>query len=332
MDKLRALQYFVAAAGENSLSGAARRFQVSTTAVAKMITALERSAGVRLFDRTAHGLTLTASGEQYLASCMPALAQLEAADEMLSSAAVRTPGTIVVGAQHVIASQVLAPALPRFHALHPHIELDIRDFSRATEEQIRGVDVFLVLGWPQAGDLVRRQIAAARFIVVAAPSYWATRGLPRHPDELAQHTCLPIRNVDGMVMDLWSFARGSERVSVKVGGWLVVSNAHRDFTVELALASQGVARIPDWTNREELAAGALVQALADWESPEAPPVNLMYRPSVRRIPRVRAFMNFVVEIFRELEAERVHPVAASARPHWLKRPYGHASSSLQRRR
>jgi len=331
MDKLRALQYFVAAAEENSLSGAARRFEVSTTAIAKMIAALERSADVRLFDRTAHGLTLTASGERYLAACMPALAQLEQADEMLNSADSETAGTIVVGVQHVIASQVLAPALPRFHALHPHVEVDIRDFTRATEEQTRGVDVFLVLGWPQVGDLVRRQIAAARFIVVASPSYWATRGLPRRPEELAQHACLPIRNVDGTVMDLWTFARRSEQVSVKVGGWLVVSNAHRDVMMELALGGHGVARIPDWTNRQAHASGALVQALSDWESPEAPPVNLMYRPSVRRIPRVRAFMNFVAGIFAELEEARERPVIASARPSWLKRPYGHASSSLRRR-
>src|SRR5262249_29989400 len=152
------------------------------------------------------------------------------------------------------------------------------------------------------------------------------------PEELARHTCLPIRNVDGTVMDLWSFARGNEQASVTVGGWLIASNAHRDLSVELALAGHGVARSPDWTNRKDFASGALVQALPNWESPEAPPVNLMYRPSVRRIPRVRAFMNFVVEIFRELEAARARPVAASARPNWLKRPYGYASSSVQRQR
>ena len=330
MDKLRALQYFVTAAEEKSLSGAARRFEVSATAVAKMITVLEKSVGVRLFDRTAHGLTLTASGEEYLESCRPALAQLERADELLQSSTERTAGTIVVGVQHVIAREFLTPALPRFHALHPHIEIDVRDFNRVTAEQTRGVDVFLVLGWPEAGDLVRRQIGAARFVIVAAPSYWATHGVPRHPRELEQHICLPIRGVDGTVMDLWTFARGEDRVSVNVRGWLITSNAHRDMMVELALAGQGVARILDWTNRRELESGAFVQALADWESPEAPPVNLLYRPSVRRIPRVRMFINFVIEVFRELEATRTRPVAPSARPLWLKRPYGRASASVRR--
>src|SRR5262249_56841778 len=136
-------------------------------------------------------------------------------------------------------------------------------------------------------------------------------GTPRHPRELEQHVCLRIRGVDGTVMDLWTFARGDERVSVNVHGWLIASNTHRDMAIDLALAGQGVARILDWTNRRDLASGALVEALSDWESPEAPPVNLLYRPSVRRIPRVRAFMKFVIDVFRELEATRAHPVAAS---------------------
>ena len=73
MDKLRALQYFVAAAEAHSFSGAARRLEVSIPAIAKLITSLERSLETRLFDRTAQGLTLTAGGEHYLEACQPAL-------------------------------------------------------------------------------------------------------------------------------------------------------------------------------------------------------------------------------------------------------------------
>ncbi|MBK6006592.1 hypothetical protein JJB11_10855 [Ramlibacter ginsenosidimutans] len=58
----------------------------------------------------------------------------------------------------------------------------------------RGVDLVLVLGWPdRTGDLVHRTIGAAAFVVCAAPSYWAARGTPRHPLELAQQECLTIR-------------------------------------------------------------------------------------------------------------------------------------------
>ena len=56
MDKLRALHYFVAAAEEGSLSAAARRFDVSVPAVAKLVSALERELGVVLFELLTGGL------------------------------------------------------------------------------------------------------------------------------------------------------------------------------------------------------------------------------------------------------------------------------------
>jgi len=188
MDKLRALQYFVAAAQEASLSGAARRLEVSVTAVAKLVTALERHLGARLFERTAQGLALTASGESYLETCRPLLDELAEADEVAAASAARLRGTIVVGTQHVLAYHCLLPSLPAFHARHPDIRLDVRDFNRLTDEQVRAADVFLVLGWLAEGDLVQRRIGQARFFVCAAPAYWAAHGLPRRPKDLAQHT------------------------------------------------------------------------------------------------------------------------------------------------
>ena len=86
MDKLRALQYFIAAAEERSLSGAARRLDISVPAVSKLISSLENTLGTSLFDRTVHGLTLTSGGEIYLEACQPLLDQLATADEALRGA------------------------------------------------------------------------------------------------------------------------------------------------------------------------------------------------------------------------------------------------------
>src|ERR1700687_1503218 len=144
MDKFRALQYFLAAATANSFSGAARQLEVSVTAVAKLVGALERALGTRLFERSAHGVVLTASGEGYLDGCQEALAQLQEPNERVSAAGARTRGTVVVGVQHVIAHEALAPALPRFNALYPDIQIDVRNFLRVTDEQMSGVDVCLV--------------------------------------------------------------------------------------------------------------------------------------------------------------------------------------------
>lgn len=330
MDKLRALHYFASAAAEKSLSAAARRHGVSAPAVAKLINALEKVLGARLFDRTARGLTLTAEGERYLEACEPALAQLDDADERLRASTLRPRGTVVVGVQHVIARGCLTAALPHFHERYPDIELDIRDFQRVTDEQVSGVDVMLVLGWPKVEDLVLRRIAAGRFLVVASPAYWAKHGMPRRPMDLERHVCLPIRAVDGTVMDEWTFTRGAEQECVTARGWLTTSNAHRDLVIELALAGHGVVRILDWTELPALASGSLVRALADWESTEAPPVNLLYRASVRRVPRVRLFIDFATELFRDIDRVRGKEVIGTERPRRLWRHHGRASAVLQR--
>lgn len=326
MDRLRALEYLLASAQAKSFSGAARELDVSVNAVAKLIAALEKNLDTQLFDRTSAGLTLTAAGARYMDACGPALTQLADAEEQAREAGARSPGTIVVGVQHVVASCALTRALPRFHARYPEVTLDIREFSRITESETSGIDAFLHLGWLQLPNLVRRCIAAGRFIVVASPEYWRRNGMPRRPGDLARHVCLPIRALDGTVMDSWEFTRGGETETVTASGWLLTANSHRDMVLQLALGGHGVLRMLDWTNLDEIASGLLVQALADWESPEAPPVNLLYRSGMRRNPRVRLFLDFATELFAELEAARGRVVPASGAPYWLGRRYGKSSA------
>lgn len=333
MDKLRSLNYFVAAAETSSFSAASRRLGVSVAAVAKMIGALERELGVVLFERHAQGLVLTASGSTYLEACLPAIEQLAYADEQASTSTYRARGTVVVGVQPVIAQECLTPALPRFAAMCPEIQLDIRYFMRVTDDQVRGVDVFLVMGWPQAvGDLVLRPIGATGFVVCAAPAYWAAHGMPRHPSELEHHNCMCIRSNHGSVMDLWRFRRGDERVSVTAGGWLVVDNAHRDMVRDLAIAGAGVIRVLDWHKRQgrEIASGILVPALTDWEmDAEVPPVNMLYPPNVRRIARVRLFMDFVTQLFRDIEQQREIRAPATSMPRWAIGRRSRASAAMR---
>ena len=325
MDKLRALRYLVVSAHQQSFSGAARQLGVSTAAVAKLVAALERDLGVVLFERTARGLLATAAGTRYLQACQPALETLTEADEDMRAGGARPKGTLVVGVQQVVARGCLAAALPRFHSRHPEVELDVRDVLTVTEETASAVDVMVVLGWPKIDQMVQRRIGAGRFVVAASPAYWDANGMPRRPSDLMQHCCMSIRNVEGMVMDAWAFSRGSEQESVNVKGWLTASNAQRDVVLELALRGHCIVRLLDWANRSDFLTGALVPALTDWESPEVPPVSLVYRPRMSRVPRARAFLDFMTDLFRDIDAGRDRHLRATERPTWQRRPYPRAS-------
>lgn len=328
MDKLRALQYFVASARTGSFSGAARELEVSVPAVARLVGALEKQLQLSLFERTVQGLKLTADGVRYYESCKPLLEGLAAMDEALVGAAMRPKGALVLGAPPILSQHCILPALPAFHARFPDIQVDVRTVDRPQAPEADAADVLVLYGWPQQPGMVQRRLAKTRLLICASPAYWASQGVPQRPKDLERHPCLLFRDQEGTVLDLWEHERHGEKEVAAVSGWLVSS--HRDVILDAAIAGLGVARFTDLTVRTPLASGQLVPVLLDWESKHAPPINLLYRAHQRRLPRVRAFIEFLVELFARLEAERTPSMAVNVeaeRPHWYRRRHGRASAT-----
>jgi DNA-binding transcriptional LysR family regulator len=331
MDKLRALDYFVAAAQEGSFAGAARLLDVTVPSVHKLVGALETQIGVKLFERTNKGLTLTASGETYLETSRPLLEELAALDRAVSRSADNPSGTLVIGAPSQLTHHLLLPALPRFRAQYPDIQIDFRVVQRPTEGDGTSVDVFVLHGWPEGHDLIHRRLGHARTLVAATPAYWSRRGVPQHPNDLTGHACLLVRNPAGILIDLWDFERGGERVAVKVSGWL--SSTDREVILDSVMASEGCGRFNELSTRSLLQSGRLVPVLPDWEVQGGPPLNVLYRASHRRTPRVRVFLEFLGELLRLKDAEAPGTAHSGLPdlPQWHRRGSGRASSVLRRR-
>ncbi len=333
MDRLRALEYFVTAAEIGSFSAAARALGVSLAAVAKLVTALEKDLGTVLFDRNSRGLELTVDGHVYLAACRPALEQIVSAGELVRFAKGRPRGTVVVGAPPQLIRNCLIPALPELHARYPEIEIELRQIGRLTEAAAQGVEVFVLLGWQEPHDLVTRRLATPRSMICGSPSYWEKHGVPEVPRDLERHIAFPYRNPDGVLLDHWRFSKKDQTQEVTVHGWL--SGNVRDSLLDAVLAGAGVMRLPDVSILDLLAEGRLVPVLTDWDVLDTPPINLLYRQNHRRIPRLRTFVDFVIEVFSNLQTTadggemRARPDAA---PRWYRRSAVRASTMFGRSR
>ena len=305
MDKLKALQYFLAAAQTGSLSAAARQQGVTLQAVAKLLGTLEAQLGTTLFQRGSRGLTLTADGLQYADACAPLLADLQAADDALRQARQRPQGTLVVGGTPFFLQHCIVPALHGFHASYPDLVLDLRAVLHLEEAAARDCDLLLLHGWFQAGDWVRRELPVLPQVTAATPGYWKRHGIPRHPRELAEHNCLSYRNPYGKLLDLWRYRKmdaaspeGEIVEQVVVRGWL--NSNHRDNLLALALDDGGVMRIAYATAQADLASGRLAPVLLDWELMDPPPLAIYFKPELRRTLRLRVFADFVATHCAEL--------------------------------
>jgi DNA-binding transcriptional LysR family regulator len=328
MDRLRGIEYFVCAAERGSISAAADALGVSPPAVSKLLAALESRLRIPLLTRTARGIVLTRDGEGYLARCRKILDDLESAEAALTVPAQSPRGTLVVGTPPNLATYCIAPALNKFRARFPEIVVHLRRAYRDSDLAAQGLDVLVALAWIGKDDLIASCLGQTRFLICAAPAYWAKAGTPQVPADLAMHDCLVYRTPEAIALDKWTFARGEERSAVQLRpkavcdeqGWLIAD----------ALNGGGVVRAIDLSVRHHLERGELVPALLDWEACEAPPIHVIYRKVQRRNERVRAFVQFVRELFIELESGRL-PRTNSApkttpKPEWWGRRPVHSAS------
>ena len=329
MDKLRAMQYFNRAVEMGSFAAAARSLAVSTPAVSQLVSALEQSLGVTLVNRSPRGLSLTQDGERYYRSSQRLVTDLRELEQQLGTRGGKPRGTLTVGMRQSVAEHCVMPRISRFLARFPDVELLMRG---VTTEQIerQTLDIAVMVGWPQKGNLIARHLAQTRHVVCASAGYWAVSGKPQHPADLRGHHCLVFRNDEGMLVDRWTFTRAGEQCSVDVRTRLLSDN--RSWLDAAALAGCGVMRVTDLTSGRYFSSGLLVPVLTEWQSVEAPTIYAVYARAQRRSKLVNVFLDFLAEVFAEVERERTPgPATSPARvvqPYWFGHDRGRQSARV----
>ncbi len=334
MDKLRAMQYFNRAVECGSFTAAAKSLDVSTPAVTQLVAALERSLGVALLHRSPHGLSLTPDGERYYETSRRLAAELQDLELRFGARGAKPRGTLTVGMRHAVARYCVMPRITRFLARYPDIELVTKPWRTIQDFGAENLDVAVLIGWPDERELVVRPLAQTRHVVCASPEYWMRHGRPHEPEALAEHHCLVFRGSVATLLDRWMFEKDGERRTVNVKTRLLSDD--RTWLDEAACAGAGVIRLVDLAAGRLLSSGLLIPVLTDWEALEAPTIFAAYRRSERHSKLVRVFVDFLVEVFAEIEVERT-PVPARGvlrvpRPEWDSHARGRHSTYVARGR
>jgi len=187
MDRFTAMATFVRVAELGSLSAAARELGLTQPAVSQQITGLERHLRTRLLNRSTRKLTLTASGETYLARVRQILDEVAEVEDDLVSLSSELKGSLRVQAPSGLGQRYLAPLIVDFHRRHPGLMVDLILDDHVADLIEEGVDVALRLGTPASASLVARKLGSVSRILVASPGYVAAHGSPATPDELVRH-------------------------------------------------------------------------------------------------------------------------------------------------
>lgn len=286
---------FVRVVERGSFAAAAADLGLTPSALSKLVTRIEDRLGVRLLTRTTRKLALTDEGEVFVARSREILASIEAAEAEVTATSEQPRGHLKVSVGTALAKQILGPALPAFLARYPDIRVEMNVSDRQVDLVAEQVDVAIRSGALGDSALVARKLTEATRMIVASPLYLKKHGTPRVPADLLQHNCLTLPGSQWMH---WPFHSHEGINRLEISGTFTSDNA--DLLFDMAVAGLGIARLADFMVARAVQQGLLVPLLEESHLPESFPIHALTVPGRHRAPRIRAFLDFVVEQFGHL--------------------------------
>lgn len=295
MDRFAELRAFRAVAATGGFSAAARQLGLATSSVARLMDALELRLGAPLLNRSTRSVTLTDAGREYLARATSILDQLEEADNAAGAATGVARGLLRIAAPVTFSSIFIAPLLPELARRYPELELDMRLNDSLTNLVEESIDLAIRIGTVERiPNLVARKLSAHQRFICASPGYLARHGAPQGPADLGQHNCLLFAYSVGPQQWRLQDAAGIEEVEVR--GTLTVNNI--EVLRQAVAGGVGLGLLPEWLVKGDLASGALVRVLENYEINPGPMevgVYGLYPASRRGSAKIKAVLDMLAE-------------------------------------
>lgn len=289
MDRLEAMNVFVAVADLQSFARAARRLKLSPSAVTRLVASLEERLGTRLLQRTTRSVTLTDAGSRYLDRTRRILSDVAEAEGAARTERTVPTGRFVVTAPNVFGRLHVAPLMCAYLARYPAVTGELTLSDRVANLVEDGIDAAVRIGTLDDSSSVARAVGATRRVVVASPKYLARRRKLRDADDVAHHDVIWFTAINPTAE--WRFWRDGRESRVAFTPRYVTNSA--DAAIGHAELGGGLTMVLAYQVAEAVRAGRLRIVLPELEPPPLP-IHVVY-PTTRLLSaKVRAFVDQVI--------------------------------------
>jgi LysR family transcriptional regulator, regulator for bpeEF and oprC len=301
VDQLRALHVFSRVVELGSFTKAAESLHLPKASVTSLVQQLEEHVRAKLLNRTTRRLSLTDDGAAYLDGARRLLNDLADLDASIARSRVSARGRLRIDVPAAAGRHVLAPALPEFLSKYPEISIEIGSSDRPVDLILEGVDCVIRGGAVHDESLVAKKLGAFQVVTCAAPSYLKKFGVPKHPDDLANHRAVNFFSAKTGRTFAFDFEKDGETIERAVPHRVSANDA--DTQIALAISGFGIMQYPRTRVLDDaLRAKQLAPILGDWNAGEMP-LYVMYPRNRHLNARVRVFVDWIVALYAQKFAQ-----------------------------
>lgn len=294
MEMLKEMAIFAQVVDSGGFSAAARHLNLTTSAVSRHVSRLEKHIGGRLLQRTTRSVAVTELGHQVYEGCSRMLSTAREIHALAGSYSARPNGVIRITAPVAFGQIWLAPKLPGFLELYPEVNIELTLVDRTVDLIDEGVDLAIRIARELPPGLAARPLCTMHYILVASPNYLLKNGTPKHPDELIQHQCIYLGYA--RFREQWTLENKvkKEVVQVKVANRITINNSNA--ILASVIADGGIGLVPNFTADLALKNQSIVKIFPDWElkEPYLGSVYAAYQPGRHLALKIRAFIDYIV--------------------------------------
>ena len=294
MDKFASMQAFTQVVESGGFAAAARKMGVSRSTVNKLVINLEDELKVQLLQRSTRQVNPTPVGLAYYERCIDILGEVAAAEMAVSQLQSEPKGTLKINAPMSFGTLYLGKAIAEFITHYPEVQVQLTLDDRFIDPIAEGYDITIRIAQLQtAPSLVQQAIAPVKRVLCAAPKYLETKGIPQHPHELTNYSCLHYGHI--ITGNQWLLSDGEKDYQSTVRGALCSNNG--EILKDAAVQGLGIALLPAFIIQSELDSGKVAIVLPDYHPP-AIDLCLVYPLNRHTNTKVKLFSEFFHQRFK----------------------------------
>ena len=283
---------FVEVVNRGSFTRAAEATSHSTSYISKEMNKLEERLGVRLLHRTTRTLNLTPEGKEFYERSKQIVDDALTAESLVSGSQLEPQGLLRISCPVSFGVTRFQPLLVKFIERFPKIELDIDINDRMVDVIEENFDVAIRASEAlEDSSLISRKLCTSYGVTVASPKYLVKHGIPQHPSELSAHKVITYSLNKHPHKWVYQDNNGIP-IEVKVKNRLKTNSPQLELT--MALAGQGITRIPRDHLSDEFKNGSLIELFTDLPRLQLP-IYMVYPSKKHLSAKVRAFIDFLIE-------------------------------------